>query len=753
LGFLGAARTGHETFFERGGMPTHEVQPLDERAAAAVLEDAFPALAPRVRQRLVSEAQGNPLALLELPAALVRADSARLDRRSRPLPLTNRLHSVFASRIRDLPERTRQLLLLAALDGTGELRVLTSDPGQLADLTPAERARVVRVDSALDRLAFRHPLIRSAVVELSTSEERRNAHAMLAARRVEQPARHAWHLAEAATGPDERVAGLLHRVAHANLQRGDAGGAIADLLRAADMSPAGSDRSVRLSEAAYLGAIVLGDLHDVPGMLESVRRADPDRHGSLEGAVAGAYFLLNSDGDVDTAHRLLVGAIETLPDPTDAHYRALIEALYNLVEVCFFGGRAELWKPFRAALHSLKPRPPTLLAILADTFGDPARTALPALDRLDSAIDDLEHQTSAARIVRVGIAAAYLDRLTSCRAALMRVVRDGRDGGAVTSAIEALFLLANDAYFTGRWDEMTELLDEGLKLCETHDYQLLQWPARFLQGMLAAARGDHETAAGLAEDMTRWAAPRKVLSVAFYAAHVRALADLGAGAYDAAYHHAVSISAAGEFASHVPQALWTVLDVVESAVRSGRSTEARAHVHAFQELRIGEMSSRLALVTAGATAMSASPSDPDLFEIALQIPDATHWPFEHARIELIYGEHLRRGKATTQARQHLTTALATFQRLGCDTWAARAQSELRATGMTLSKADGVGVTSLTPQQQEIAELAASGLTNKQIGERLYLSPRTVATHLYQVFPKLGVTTRAALRDALAAAQA
>ena len=748
VGFLGAARTGHETFFERSGMPTHEVQPLDEHAASAMLTNAFPALAPRVRQRLVGQAQGNPLALLVLPAGLVPTDPVGPDRQSRSVPVTNRLHSVFVSRIRDLPEATRALLLIAALDGTGELSVLSSDPNQLADLTPAERAQVIRIEGGTERLAFRHPLIRSAVVELSTSEERRNAHQMLAARRVEQPARHAWHLAEAATGPDERIAALLHSVAHAKLQRGDAVGAISDTLRAADLSPAGSDRGSRLSEAAYMGAIVLGDLHDVPSMLESVRRADPDGHGSLEGAVVGAYFLLNSDGDVDTAHRLLVGAIEALPDPTDAHYRALVEALYNLLQVCFFGGRAELWKPFHTALHNLKPQPPKLLAILADTFGDPARTALPALARLDKAIDALNGETSAPRIIRVGIAAAYLDRLASCRDALLRVVRDGRDGGAVTSAIEALFLSAIDAYFAGRWDEMTELLDEGLNLCESHDYPLLVWPARFLQGMVAAARGDHATASVLAEEMTLWAAPRKVFSVVFYAAHVRAAAALEAGDYDMAYQQSISISAAGQFASHVPQALWTILDLVESAVRSGRSREARAHVRAFQELRIGEISSRLALVTAGAAAMCASPIDAEQYEIALQIPDAGRWPFEYARIELAYGEHLLLEESRTQARQHLTTAFATFQRLGCGSWAERAMSQLRAAGMTLNKAASEEVISLTPQQQEVAQLAASGLTNKQIGERLHLSPRTVATHLYQVFPKLGITTRAGLRVAL-----
>jgi DNA-binding CsgD family transcriptional regulator len=138
----------------------------------------------------------------------------------------------------------------------------------------------------------------------------------------------------------------------------------------------------------------------------------------------------------------------------------------------------------------------------------------------------------------------------------------------------------------------------------------------------------------------------------------------------------------------------------------------------------------------------------ELFETALAIPGAERWPFDQARIQLAYGERLRRVKATTAARVHLTAARDTFQRLGARPWTTRAYDELRAAGLTPGPGQAGGPASLTPQQRQIAHLAAAGLTNKQIGERLYLSPRTVSTHLHQLFPKLGVTTRAALRDAL-----
>ena len=140
--------------------------------------------------------------------------------------------------------------------------------------------------------------------------------------------------------------------------------------------------------------------------------------------------------------------------------------------------------------------------------------------------------------------------------------------------------------------------------------------------------------------------------------------------------------------------------------------------------------------------------DLELFAEAVDVPGSQRWPFDLARVQLAYGERLRRGKVTSEARRHLTAAVETFQRLGARPWAVRAGNELRATGVSLGHRDVEGLASLTPQQREIAMLAAAGLTNKEIGERLFLSHRTVGTHLYQVFPKLGVTSRAALRDAL-----
>ncbi len=705
----------------------------------------------RVQRRLLDTARGNPLALLELPVSLGDLAQAVAGTLPAALPLSHRLQSAFAARVQALPRSVYEALLPAALDGTGDLRLIramAADHG--GDLSSAERAGLVRADETTGRLMFRHPLIRSAIVELSTSSQRRQAHAELAARLADQPERHAWHLAEATDAPDERVAALLQEVAHANLRRGDSVGAVTELLRAAELSPAGKDRSARLAEAAYLGAIVTGDLRDAPRLLEQARRAYPGPGGPLSAAVAGAYHLLHGDGDVDTAHRLLVTAIGEQDDPRDAHDQVLVEALYTLIMICFFGGRADLWPPLQTTVARLLPRPPELLAILSATFSDPARLTPAMVARADASVADLGQQVSPARITRTGIAVAYLDRLSACREPLRRAIQHGREGGAITSAIEALFLLGQDAFHTGRWDEAQALVDEGLQLCAAHGYDLLTWPGRLTAGLLAAARGDCETAIETARAMDAWATPRRAGIIGAYASHIRGLAALGQEDFETAFHNAAAISPAGVLAPYAPHALWVFHDLVEAAMYTGREAAAAAHVAAARECRLDRLSPRLRLVVMAGAAISMTPGDADAaaLEYAITEPGNDRWPFDLARIQLAYGAHLRRVKLTGDARQQLAGAAEIFHRLGATPWAARADRELRATGITISKADA-GLASLTPQQRQIALLAAAGHTNKEIAARLFLSPRTVSTHLYQVFPKLGITSRAALRDALA----
>ncbi len=234
------------------------------------------------------------------------------------------------------------------------------------------------------------------------------------------------------------------------------------------------------------------------------------------------------------------------------------------------------------------------------------------------------------------------------------------------------------------------------------------------------------------------------------AEYIRLQAAVASGDYEAALAHANYICPIGTIPPYSPLALQVGLDLTEAAVRLGQRDEARRHVAAMREANLPALSPRQALLVAGATAIAAAKDDATaLFEIALATPDAATWPFEQARIQLAYGEHLRRNKGSVaDARRLLKLALETFDRLGATPWSARSKAELKALPGTRPDAANLKTLVLTPQEREVAMLAASGLTNKEIGKRLFLSDRTVSAHLYRVYPKLGITSRAALRDAL-----
>ncbi|MFD5511570.1 AAA family ATPase [Streptomyces sp. NPDC127051] len=743
------------------GTPVHEVPPLDPKSAMELVAEHFPAMTPTVRRRLLAEACGNPLALLELPVPLSLAQQTQ--RHSLPvvLPLTERLRTIFSERVGALPEATRRLLLLAVLDGSGELHLVPragDGPATLAELSLAERAGLVRVDARARRLVFRHPLTRSAVLELSTSAERRWAHRALADVLPEGSEQRALHLARATVGPDDRVAALLHEAAYTALRRGDGAGAVSALLRASELSSSGSARGRILAEAACLSANVTGELRTVRALLDDVMAVDPLGGTSPAAAAAAAGELLHRDGDADGAHRLLVAAIAGHSPRRPAEDVMLGEALHTLLTVCSFSGRPELWHSFDTVLARCGPHAPDpLLPVLRGALGDPAHAALPVLPRLDELISGLHRQTDPARIVRTAAGGAHVDRLPDCHGALLRVVEDGRDGGAVASAIPALLLLADDAYAGGRWDDVIELTDEALDWCATRDYRLQAWPARLLQGLLAAARGDGEAARNIADRLASWGNPRGLGALRVHSSRIKALSALGRGDFDSAYRHLTNISPANRPAPHVPHALSLIWDFTEAATRTGHHAEAAAHLAAVRDAGIPSVSPRLAMITQAATALADPHAvDRDLFDEAIATPGAERWPFDLARIRLGYGERLRRVQASVAARPHLEAAHSTFERLGAAPWSARAAGELRASGQAQAPVAPVAggsvaggpVAPLTPQEWQSAQLAATGLTNKQIAAQLFLSHRTVATHLSSAFRKLEIVSRAGLRDAL-----
>lgn len=484
---LVAVRTDADDGFSRSGFRVRELPPLNDGDSDQLLRAAYPALSARVRRRLRDDAQGNPLALLELPATF--ADGPSPVDLPAVLPLTARLQRLFADRLAGLPDGTRRMLLFVVLAGAENAMTVEQcvpTPEGRADLPPAERAGIIRVDPYTGKVEFRHPLIRSAVIEQSTSEERRQVHRILADAFADQPQRRAWHLGQAAVGPDDDIASALEALSRAMIRTGDGRRATAAMLRAAELSTADSDRARRIARAAYLGSMVTGELAESSRLLEQSTRAESGDTPSLEAAVAAASQLLNDEGNAATASRLLLETLRVHDGDLDSGTDTMVEALHTLLYVGFFSGLPDLWHDIDDVLERAKPQPTDTLSLLHNIFADPIAATGEDLRRLDAALDGLRFTADPVRIVRVVTAGAYVDRIGGAREALWRVIEDGRRGGAVAKAIEALFLIAQADYFEGDWDGLMAVTAEGLQLCGDYGYTLLAGPGHLLRALVDA---------------------------------------------------------------------------------------------------------------------------------------------------------------------------------------------------------------------------------------------------------------------------
>ncbi|RMI28936.1 helix-turn-helix transcriptional regulator [Nocardia stercoris] len=744
---LTAARLVSGNGFADDGYRIHDLAPLDEDSSDELLAAVYPALPVTARRRLCADARGNPLALLELPAALdIHRAPARVPEFP---PLTRRLQSLFGSRVQTLPERTRHALLLVVLAGDASGRIALEDylptPEGRADLAAAERARVLVRNPRTQRLEFRHPLIRSAVVELSTGEERLAAHRRLADTFTQWPQRRAWHLGQAADTPDEEVASLLEAVSLQMFRDGsDHSRVVASMLRAAELSPAATDRARRSVRAAHLGQAITGELEQTMRLLRN-NSGIATQGKSLMAALTACYHLLSNAGDGVVGVRLLLAAFGQLGETVGADLELDVsEAMYQLLFTAHYCRRDDLWSEAEAVLGRLAEHQSGLFALNRTCLASVLPFDQQVFDELDRAEGELRWTSDPNRITRVAIAGVCLDRVDGVGEPLRRVIADCQADGAITRVIDAQCLLALHTFVGSQWDEASEVADEALRLCAEYGYVLNGLLAGFVRGLVAAGRGEYELVDRFAEQL-QFSASRNLGTHAVYAAHLRCLAALGASAFDDAYRHAATVAPPGEFRPYNPHAVWLVLDLTEAAARGGRLADAAAHATAAYTSGLPNISSRQRMLCAAALAVATPPEARALFEEALAVPDTERWVFDRARVELLYGEYLRRERATTAARTHLSAALAGFTALRAAPWIARVETELRATG------DGrkaPRTTPLTPREQTIAELAATGLTNSQIGAQLFLSERTVSTHLHHVFGKLGVGRRSALRDAL-----
>ncbi|MEV4558161.1 AAA family ATPase [Kitasatospora sp. NPDC049285] len=747
---LVAVRADVPSRFDTAALPELPVAALADEDAARLLDLRYPDLGGRARRIVLEQARGNPLALLELPAHLADLPVEDLAGPS-GVPLPRRLHQLFGARITALDERVRAELLLGALDGAGTPSGADALPGtryRMRDADPAVAAGLLDVDGPTGEPVFRHPLVRSAVVRLATPNQRRAAHLTLAQVHRDDLERRAAHLAAATVDPDEDVAEVLEAAAGSATRRGGALAAVAWLTRAAELSEQGADRSRRLADAAFVAAHAarLGQAHRLV-----LADHAPGSTRSPAAVLTDGYRALYQDGDVRSTHRQVSAAIERLRDagPADGPGEEVLARLVNLLlAISQYSGDQASWESTHRLLASLGGRVTERSALYGGAWSDVTRRAADLagpVRRAAALLPELEPWD----VTRLGAAAYHLDLLSLYRPHLQRVVDRELETGAVAVGMVMLHLVMLDQLAVGEWAEAEATGRRGLDLATEHGHQLFAAQSRAYLAQLAALRGRTGAARDLQAEVDAWARPRGVGFLTQAADAVGATAALSSGDYEAAYLHALGITQPGTFRPYAYQASRTLLDLVEAAQHTGRVEQARAHALAARDAGLPAVSPRLELITCGALAMTAEHEREaaEMFARAVSHPEAARFPFELARIRLAHGVRVRHVQGPAAARPHLVAAAEAFERLGAAGWSERARAELRAAGAP-PRASTPSLAALTWQERRIADLAAGGLTNKEIGERMHLSPRTVSSHLYRVFPKLGITTRAALRDAL-----
>ncbi|MFF4989250.1 AAA family ATPase [Streptosporangium saharense] len=733
---LVAVRSDVTSRFDTAALPELAVPALTDRDAEHLLDARHPALDARTRRAVLDQAGGNPLALLELPPHVGPGEEA-------PVPLSRRLQHVYGARVQRLDAAVRAELLLGALDGVAAGPGANRSYGarhRMRDVDEAAAADLLDTDPATGEIVFRHPLIRSTIVRLATPNQRRAAHAKLARVYHDDVERRAHHLAAAQVDPDEEVAAALEAAAGSATRRGGAVAAVAWLTRAAELSETAEDRSRRLGDAAFIaGHAALLDqarelVHSGPA---------PDGTASPAAVVTTAYAAMYEDGDLRSAHRQVTAVLED-PHADFGSGQTLTRLVNLMLAVSQYSGDATLWRRSQEVTAALGDRLDPRSAIYRDAWGDVVRHGAGVHERVERAFASpaLEPWD----LSRLAVAAYHVDILSRYSPRLRRAVDREIETGAMANGMTMLHLIMLDELATGRWDDAERTGQRVLELTTSHGYTLFAHHTRAYLGLLAALRGQVEHARELQAVVDAWARPRGVGFLTQIADAIGTTAALSEGDHEAAYMHAIGITAPGSFEPYAHQAPRTLLDLVEAAVHTGRVRQAREHAQAALDAGLPEVSPRLALVTYGALAMTANDDTEAerLYGKAESGSAETDFPFELARLRLAHGTRLRHARGPRTARPLLARAAETFDRLGATGWAERAHAELRAAGL----AAPAYPTTLTWQERRIADLAAAGLTNKEIGERMHLSPRTVSSHLYRVFPKLGITSRAALRDAL-----
>ncbi|WP_018653953.1 AAA family ATPase [Actinomadura flavalba] len=700
------------------GLPAVRLGGLARDDAAALLDRRVPGLTAPVRDRLLGDADGNPLALVELGVAA--RDLPGRPVLAGPPRVTARVQDAFRAQLDALPDATRLVLLVLAADGTGDLGVVLRAAASLgagaADLGAAAKARLIAPDEA----RFRHPLIRAVVYQEAPHHLRIAAHDALAAALPgpEHADRRAWHRAAAATGPDERVAAELEQAAGRALRRGGAAAVAAARERAARLSTDPEGRARRTAGAAR-AAYDAGRPGWALRLAAEAATYTADPLITAETVFLRAQIAYERTSPAADAALALEAAGLALPHDPDRAVAMLTEAIWSARDAGahdLVRRAVALLPPGTAAVAGL-----TGYGLLLD--GDTA-AAVPAMRTL---VDAADRTGDVVERVIAGFLALLVADDAAAASVLGGLVADARADGALGWLPYALEPLALALLLRGDLPGAEAVLDEALALADDLGMPTQVVALRGIAAWPAALAGDPAPAEAAV------AAAGLHPTNAAVAAWGLGLLDLARGDAAAALDRLDAVC--GGPAGH-DVLLRAVPDHVEAAVRAGRPDEASRYLPAFE--RWAAHTGGAAALLARCRALLAGDDAEEHHRAALDDDRA----FDAARARLLYGEWLRRRRRRADARAELRRAGEAFARLGASAWAARADTELAALG---DRRTAPGTADrLTPQELQVVRLAAAGYSNREIGARLFLSPRTVGHHLYKAFPKVGVTRRAEL---------
>jgi DNA-binding CsgD family transcriptional regulator len=720
---------------------TLDLAPLNSDDANQLLDLQPVPPAGGTRAAVLEQAGGNPLALVELARAAAADPAAAAAWRGQGLPLTERLQRSFTASALALPEQARRALLLAAADDSREMNLsyLSGPLGLPADAWEAAQAAglIVIADGSV---TFPHPLISSAIYQAASPADRAAAHRALAAVLDHRPDRQAWQLAAAATGPDEILARRLRAVAEDAFARDRVETAAAAWQRAAELSADPRSAADLLLQAVNV-ILWTGTVDRVTSLAgRALELSDDLAVTGLARAALGWALSLTFQFDKTTALMCELATEFAVVDDTISW-----KAISPAASAAYYSGEDALYQRVLTALGTLSGglRPWQVPA------GSETWKQIQAL-WCASAIQPLTDRAAKLRLIReLADGGVSGSQITLAAAAL--VADDPRHAVRLLDQADAIPALLNSGAAlmvitwalldTGQWDDALEYAGRARTLAAIYPEPAVHGSVTTALAYIAACRGHDAAAVEDAMSVLGMPGLTDRSGLTARAVHAMGMAALTAGRPDEAFDWLRRLVADDGRASHNREAMFGLIDLAEAGRRTDRQAEAGQLTESAFAATEGELSPRLLQARALCRALLAGASAEEHYRQALAVADGDHLPFERARVQLSYGQWLHRERRDKDARPYLNAAAQVFRRLAATPWLEAATREQRAAGVRSDATLPDALSELSPSERQIVLLAAEGLTNPEIAARLFVSPRTVGSHLYRSFTKLGVSNR------------